>query len=56
MPNVYEKLGARCVVFGGRVEEALPGVEMRELSGRPEYAPEDLVELGESLGRELVAG
>jgi len=50
------ELGARCVMFGGRVEEPVPGVETRELSGRPEYAAEDLVELGESLARELLAG
>ncbi len=48
-------LGVRCVVFGGRVEVEVPGVETRSLSGRPEYAAEDLVELGERLARELVS-
>jgi glycerate kinase len=41
--------GVRCVVFGGRVDEALDGVETRALSGRPEAAEEDLVELGRAL-------
>jgi glycerate kinase len=46
-------LGIRCVAFGGRVEEPLPGTETRALSGRPDQAAEDLVELGETLGLEL---
>jgi glycerate kinase len=46
-------LGLRCVVFGGLVEEPFAGVETRALSGRPDQAAEDLVELGESLGLEL---
>ena len=50
------RLGVRCVVFGGRVEEDVPDVETRRLSGRPEYAAEDLVELGEQLARQLVSG
>jgi glycerate kinase len=41
--------GVRCVVFGGRVEAELEGAEMHELSGRPEQAREDLVELGRRL-------
>jgi glycerate 2-kinase len=41
--------GVRCVVFGGRVEEELPGAEMVELPGGPERAHEDLVRLGETL-------
>ena len=40
----------RCAVFGGRVEEALDGVELHELSGDPARAREDLVSLGELLG------
>jgi glycerate 2-kinase len=36
----------RCVVFGGRVVEALPGVETVALSGDPEQAREDLLALG----------
>ncbi len=43
--------GVRCVVFGGRVVEALPGVETVALSGDPSRAREDLVELGLRLGR-----
>jgi glycerate kinase len=50
------RLGVPCIAFGGRVVEGIPGVETRQLSGRPEYAAEDLVELGEQLARELVAG
>jgi glycerate kinase len=44
--------GARCVVFGGRVEADLPGAETVALSGDPSRAEADLVELGERLGRE----
>jgi glycerate kinase len=39
----------RCVLFGGRVLERPPGVETYELSGDPDRAREDLVELGERL-------
>jgi glycerate kinase len=42
--------GVRCVVFGGRVEVELAGVETVELSGDPARAEEDLVELGRRLG------
>jgi glycerate 2-kinase len=38
--------GVHCAVFGGRVEEALEGAEMHELSGDPARAREDLAELG----------
>ena len=38
--------GVRCVVFGGRVVEPLPGVETVALSGDPARARADLVELG----------
>ena len=38
--------GVRCVVFGGRVVEPLPGVETVALSGDPARAREDLVDLG----------
>ena len=49
--------GVRCAVFGGRVTlEALHGAEMYALSGRPERAREDLVELGERLARSLLGG
>jgi glycerate 2-kinase len=38
--------GVRCMVFGGRVVEALPGVETLGLSGDPAQAREDLRRLG----------
>jgi glycerate 2-kinase len=40
---------ARCVLFGGRVLERPPGIEVYELSGDPARAREDLVELGARL-------
>jgi glycerate kinase len=43
--------GVPCVVFGGRVEDPLNGAENVELSGDPSRAREDLVALGERLGR-----
>ena len=43
--------GVRCVVFGGRVVNELPGVETIALSGDPSRASEDL----EALARRLVA-
>jgi glycerate 2-kinase len=39
----------RCVVFGGRIAEALPGLETIPLSGDPSLAEEDLVALGRFL-------
>jgi glycerate kinase len=44
----------RCEVFGGRVEEAPPGIEAHALSGDPARAADDLVELGERLARALL--
>jgi glycerate kinase len=38
--------GVRCIVFGGRVVESVPGVETVELSGRPARAAQDLRRLG----------
>jgi glycerate kinase len=38
--------GVRCVVFGGRVVEPVPGVETLALSGDPARAREDLRRLG----------
>ena len=49
--GLAKKAGARCVVFGGRVETDLPGVETIALSGDPDRAAADLEELGEKLGR-----
>jgi glycerate 2-kinase len=48
--------GVRCEVFGGRVEEAPPGVEPHTLSGDPNRAADDLVELGERLARAVGLG
>ncbi len=44
-----DDLGVRCVVFGGLVAHRPPGIDVRELSGRPRRAFEDLVALGERL-------
>jgi glycerate 2-kinase len=41
--------GTRCVVFGGRVVEPVPGVETVALSGDPARAHADLTELGRLL-------
>jgi glycerate kinase len=41
--------GVRCVVFGGRVLEPLPGAETVALSGDPARAREDLEALAEGL-------
>jgi glycerate 2-kinase len=41
--------GVRCVVFGGRVLQAVPGAETVALSGATESAEDDLVELGSNL-------
>jgi glycerate 2-kinase len=45
-----EQLGVRCELFGGIVRD---GVDARALSGVPARAEEDLVRLGEELGRRL---
>src|SRR5205823_2254892 len=44
------RLEVPCVLFGGVVE---PGFDALALSGDPERADADLVELGERLGRSL---
>jgi glycerate 2-kinase len=41
--------GTRCVVFGGIVEQAVPGAETVALSGDPARAADDLVALGREL-------
>ena len=41
--------GIRCVVFGGRVLSQVEGAETVALSGDPDRAEQDLVELGRSL-------
>ena len=45
------EVGARCVVFGGVVDEPLGGVETVPLSGDPGRARDDLIALGERLAR-----
>jgi len=50
--SLAAEAGARCVVFGGRVEADLPPAETVTLSGDPSRAEADLEELGERLGRE----
>ncbi|MBD0318315.1 MAG: glycerate kinase [Thermoleophilia bacterium] len=54
------RVGATCVVFGGRVEPGVPqalyevgATAVLRLSGEPRHARSDLVELGEALGRLL---
>jgi len=47
--------GVRCVVFGGRIGEALPELETIPLSGDPNRAERDLVALGRFL-RDAEAG
>jgi glycerate 2-kinase len=42
--------GVRCIVFAGRIAEALPELEVMPLSGDPTKAEKDLVELGRFLG------
>jgi glycerate 2-kinase len=46
----------RCLVFGGDIEEPLEGAEHVQLSGEPARARDDLVALGERLGRKLAGG
>jgi glycerate 2-kinase len=51
--GVCSEEGIRCAVFGGRVEETIPGAEMFELPSGPESARKDLVELGARLAELL---
>jgi glycerate kinase len=46
-----ERLGVQCELFGGLVRD---GVHAHALSGRRALAGEDVVQLGEELGRALV--
>jgi len=52
--EICGKLGVRCELFGGRVEEPPPGTQPHALSGDPERAADDLVELGGRLARALL--
>ena len=47
-------LGVRCELFGGRVEEPPPVTHPHALSGDPDRAADDLVELGGRLARALL--
>ncbi|MGB2952549.1 MAG: glycerate kinase [Gaiellaceae bacterium] len=47
--RICREEGVRCVVFGGRVVEPVPDAEVRELSGDPARAREDLVLLAREL-------
>ncbi len=49
-------VGVRCVVFGGRISEALPELETIPLSGNPNRAAKDLVALGRFLRDSEEAG
>jgi glycerate kinase len=51
--TLAKEAGARCVVFGGKVERDLPGAETVALSGDPLRAEADLEDLGERLGRKV---
>jgi glycerate kinase len=48
--------GVCCILFGGRIVEAPPGVEVHELESGPDRAAEDLVALGDRLARALLGG
>ena len=52
--KVCRELGVRCELFGGRVEEPPPGTQPHALSGEPDRAADDLVELGGRLARALL--
>ena len=52
--NVCRGLGVRCELFGGRIDEPLPGTQPHVLSGDPNRAADDLVELGGLLARALL--
>jgi glycerate 2-kinase len=52
--RVCAEESVRCVVFGGRVEDAPPDLETVTLSGDPKRAADDLVEFGDRLGRALL--
>jgi glycerate kinase len=52
--RVCALLGVRCELFGGRIDEAPPGTQPHALSGDPDRAADDLVELGGRLARALL--
>jgi glycerate kinase len=52
--EVCRELGVRCELFGGRVDETPAGTKPHALSGDPDRAADDLVELGGRLARALL--
>jgi glycerate 2-kinase len=52
--RICAALGVRCELFGGRIVEAPPGTQPHALSGDPDRAADDLVELGGRLARALL--
>jgi glycerate kinase len=52
--RVCALLGVHCELFGGRIDEAPPGTQPHALSGDPDRAAADLVELGGRLARALL--
>ncbi len=52
--KVCRDLGVRCELFGGRVDEPPAGTQPHALSGDPDRAADDLVELGGLLARALL--
>jgi glycerate kinase len=52
--RVCAELGVRCELFGGRIDEAPPRTQPHALSGDPDRAADDLVELGGRLARALL--
>jgi glycerate kinase len=52
--RVCAVLGVRCELFGGRIDEAPPGTRPHALSGDPDRAADDLVELGGRLACALL--
>jgi glycerate kinase len=52
--RVCALLGVHCELFGGRIDEAPPGTQPHALSGDPDRAADDLVELGGRLARALL--
>jgi glycerate kinase len=52
--RVCRELGVRCELFGGRVEEPPPNTQPHALSGDPDRAADDLVELGGRLAGALL--
>jgi glycerate kinase len=54
--RIAREHGVPCAIFGGEVLAPVPSSMMFELSGDSDFAIEDLLELGEILGRELASG